>query len=213
MKRERITITVDSQLLQSVDSLIDKERLRNRSQTIEHLLKEGIGLHQLSQAFLFIDESYDSKRLQTLAALCSNTDITHFFICLSVANQHLFAEVSTLIYQAYEVAPVLELVPADFGSGGALVLQKSKLTNSFLLAWLYSNTPLPENLINPYLFHRSHHLPLTQLLSATQSTYIFAGLAIAEPDLLSVIPAGMAQLEEDVFPELIKKAKVRAYPF
>ncbi len=43
MNRERLTITLRSDLLKSLDSLIDGERLRNRSHAIEYFLSRSMG--------------------------------------------------------------------------------------------------------------------------------------------------------------------------
>jgi NDP-sugar pyrophosphorylase family protein len=43
MNRERLTITLRSDLLKALDSLIDGERLRNRSHAIEYFLSKSIG--------------------------------------------------------------------------------------------------------------------------------------------------------------------------
>ncbi|HRN69751.1 MAG TPA: sugar phosphate nucleotidyltransferase, partial [Candidatus Woesebacteria bacterium] len=40
MRRSRITITLDSQLLKKVDTLIDKNKIRNRSHAIEFVLNK-----------------------------------------------------------------------------------------------------------------------------------------------------------------------------
>ena len=217
MQRNRLTITLDSELLKGIDGLIDKEELRNRSQTIEHLLKEGIGLHQLKQVFLFISEDFSQSHLEAVVKLCSFTEIRQFFVCTPLALQSKVAEITAVIndiYQAKNLIPSIQAVPFDFGSGGALILQKHLLTTPFFLAWIKEPLPLPQNLISPYLFHRRHHPTLTQLLFTSDgATYTSNKLAIAQPELLSSIPAGISQIEETVFPELVKDDKVRAYPF
>ena len=40
MRRSRITITLDAQILQKIDRLIDKKRIRNRSHAIEYILNQ-----------------------------------------------------------------------------------------------------------------------------------------------------------------------------
>jgi hypothetical protein len=106
-------------------------------------------------------------------------------------------------------------VPHDFGSGGALILKKAELEGTFLLATLDETaSPLPTSLLSSFIFHRQHHGPLTPLLHTVGGlTYSPSGLALAEPELLNSIPAGIAQLEDSVFPVLLKEAKVRAYPY
>ncbi|MFC1727026.1 sugar phosphate nucleotidyltransferase [Patescibacteria group bacterium] len=44
MKRDRLTITLDSQVLKRVDSFIDGKKIRNRSHAIEYLVKSNLPL-------------------------------------------------------------------------------------------------------------------------------------------------------------------------
>lgn len=44
MRRKRLTITLDSRLLGKIDSLIDLQKIRNRSQAIEYLIKKNLPL-------------------------------------------------------------------------------------------------------------------------------------------------------------------------
>lgn len=41
--KERITITLDKKIIQRVDSLIDSDRIKNRSQAVELFLRNGLG--------------------------------------------------------------------------------------------------------------------------------------------------------------------------
>lgn len=206
MYRERITITVDKELLQAVDSLIDKEVLRNRSQTIEHLVREGIGLHQLTQVVLFLGPDFDQICLEKIINLCDEAQITQFFICLPSTSHSLISQIQNTIEKIIPVARVTP-IPGDFGSGGALILQKDKLTTPFLLAWPDTTIEFPANLVNPYVFHRQHHQTLTHLLNGSNPS----GLTLANPDLMNHIPAGLVDLQSSVFPGLEKTGKVRGY--
>ncbi|MCC2631948.1 MAG: hypothetical protein K0S20_647 [Patescibacteria group bacterium] len=214
MQRERLTITLDSSLLSAIDTLIDKETLRNRSQTIEYLLREGVGLHQLHQGFLFVSSELSTESLIATTRLYANSDISTIFLCLPATLISRSAELSQLITETYAGKEVsVQLVPADFGTGGALLLHRAAITTPIALSFLKPGS-LPENLTGAYLFHRSHHAFLTTLLHTQDgSSYQDSGIAIAQPELLSLIPAGIANVEQTVFPQLVKEAKVRAYPF
>ncbi len=52
MSRERLTITLRSDLLNALDSAIDGERLRNRSHAIEYYLSKSLGLKTLKVLIL-----------------------------------------------------------------------------------------------------------------------------------------------------------------
>ncbi|MEI6477523.1 MAG: hypothetical protein WCO52_00860 [bacterium] len=210
MYRERLTITLDAELLQAVDALVDGESLRNRSQTIEHLLKEGIGLHRLDQAFLFLYPDYEPSRPEALVRLMAAAGIKTIYLVSFIGQP---TELAISIGQLVPEATV-SAVPSDFGSGGALLLKHAELDAPFLIARAdASRTPLPTGLLTPYVFHRQHQAPLTSLLCPRQDGYASAGLWIADPSLLASIPAGIVSLEDSVFPVLLKEAKVRAYPF
>ncbi len=215
MMRERLTITLDADLLASLDTLIDKDTLRNRSQTIEHLIREGLGLHQLNHAFLFFENNWTQSTLESLLIILAAINIRQIFICLPAAQGALFTDILTIIGAKFPNSFFrATLVPSDFGSGGAVVLQKQLLEHPFLLCWLSGNTSLPPSLLPAYIFHRQHHSTLTELLNPTpEGSFQTSGLSIASPELLPHIPAGIVDLKTDVFPALLKEAKVRGYVF
>ena len=41
--KQRLTITLAPELLQAIDTLVDKKTIRNRSHAIEHLIRQSIG--------------------------------------------------------------------------------------------------------------------------------------------------------------------------
>ncbi len=209
MKRERLTITLDTNLLTAVDSLIDKDRLRNRSQTIEYLLKQGLGINQLDQAFLFFETDWQQIQVEKVITLLKGSRIRQLFLGAS----DRLADIKLLIQS---LAPEFNLIiiPLDFGTGGSLVLQKTSITNPFLTIHLKPNLRLPETLLAPYLFHREHNHVATQLLFSSNGTDFFAsGLAILNPEILRFITAGVTSLELDIFPELVKEHKMEGYVF
>ena len=210
MQRERLTITLDAELLQGIDSLIDKAVLRNRSQAIEHLLKEGVGLHQLTQAFLFL-EQWEENQLDNLLTILLKTPITQLFLVLGSSEMNRLPGLQASIMgksSRFQITPT----PADFGSGGAVILQKEQLATPFLLCWVNERLRVPSNLINGYLFHRRQGSVLTQLIdSEAAQEYRFSQIAFAEPELLQHIPAGIASLTDPIFPDLAKAGKVSLY--
>lgn len=215
MYRDRLTITLDHALVEAIDSLIDGETLRNRSQTIEHLLREGIGLHELTTAFLFFREEFDQNHFGAVIQRLLDLGITKFFLCLPSSRLNDIAPLSALIHQASGQPEkiTVQTLPADFGSGGALSLQRENLTTPFFLAWIGTPCPLPENLLGVHAFHRLHHATLTQALYAEKADYRFSGLALASPDILPYIPAGIVDIENLIFPQLVKEAKVKGYTY
>jgi len=210
MPRDRLTITLQPEVIAAADLLVDGSRIRNRSHAIEHLMKEGLALAQFRQAFLFVEPDWQPELFTQLLERCADAGIKHLFLSLSSSLLSSLADLQTLI-AASPYPFTSEVVPADFGSGGAIALKKAQLTTPFLLAWVTSHTVLPTSLIPAYTFHRSQQAVVTQLLTPTDNSYSFSQLAIANPDLSLYVPAGMVELEQSVFPELLNLGKLSTY--
>ena len=211
MYRERLTITLEADLLSAIDSMIDGQLLRNRSQTIEHLLKEGIGLHELRQALLFFSAPLDSKQLEAVTAFCLSNQINELLLGVPAGQTSLLSDIQIQIRQQ---APSMHLthVPTDFGTGGALTLQRANLTHPFLMINLDGSLHLPLSILPVYAFHRLHHAPLTRLIKAgADSRYSPCGIDIASPEILLNVPTGITSLIDDVYPVMEKEGKVRTY--
>jgi hypothetical protein len=209
MYRERLTITLEAELVAAADSLVDRSLIRNRSHAIEHLLKEGLGLHQLTQAFLFVEDSWTQELLEQFTKLCVAQGITTIFLCLPTAQASLAADLQGIIHQVADI--LVEVVALDFGSGGSLILKKHVLVHPFILVWLRAELTLPTSLVPVFVFHRQNHTTLTQLVHGTPEHYHTSFISIAQPDIISYIPAGIVSVEQTVFPELLKVGKVMTY--
>lgn len=207
--RERITITLEPDLVAAADALVDRSSIRNRSHALEHLIKEGLGLHLLRQAFFFVDEGWTQPALDSVVALCASQGIATVYLA---APAHLRSDIRTLIAAK---SPDIDLqdVPLDFGSGGALVLKKGELAHPFLLAWISAASSVPRELTGAYLAHRQRNALATQLVVAEGDAYRPCGIAIAQPEILAYVPAGAVSLEATVFPELLKAGKLGTYAF
>jgi hypothetical protein len=217
VQRRRLTITLDSELLDAVDTFIDGDSLRNRSQAIEHFITKGIGLHEMSQAFLFFSNIYNQSHLENVLACCLKDDIKSLFVCTLSSNSSQVSELTAIIsdYAAMHSTSdffTLTHVPLDFGSGAAILLQKSKLERSFLLCWFGDHFSAPRSLLQPYVFHRKHGSTVTILLTSGENLqFTSCGLAIVQPEIVLSIPAGLSDLVDTVFPLLLKEGKVMGY--
>jgi hypothetical protein len=220
MRRERLTITLDSELLQAVDTSIDKQTIRNRSHAIENLLRKGLGLWNLKKAFIFFQAGWEMKTFDNFLDLCLQEKIDYFFLGFPgqsiIEGKEIQEYVRHFFTRTESVLAGCELVPLDFGSGGALILHQDKLSESFLTLWPRVGTLIPESLVAAINFHQQHQGILTELIQTSPShqeaaEYRFTGLAIASPEILKYIPAGKVSLEQDTFPLLRKSGKVKGY--
>ena len=217
MPRSRLTITLDSDLLDAVDTLIDGDSLRNRSQAIEHYLSRGIGIHEMRQAFLFFSDQFIQSQLESVLSACLKDGIHSLFICTHSRNMSQASELAAVITDFAFKRSMPDFftstsVPLDFGSGAAILLQKAQLESAFLLCWFGDSFQSPASFLKSYLFHRNHGNPVTLLLRTTESLqFESCGLAIAQPEVLVAIPAGLSDLVDTVFPQLVKEGKVMGY--
>ncbi len=216
MQRHRLTITLDTEILAALDTFTDGDLLRNRSQTLEHVLKEGLGLYNLRQAFIFAELGWQQIQLEATLNLASQSRISTLYLCLPSAQAATSQEMRAIIVDytiknnlpAFEVIPV----PSDFGSGTAVLLQKDHLETTFLIFELGTHFQAPTSLATPLAFHRQHHTAATLMLASNNSIdYSYSGIAIAEPELTTAITGGTSSLQQHIFPQLLKDGRVRGY--
>ena len=81
--KERITITIDDELLQEIDGQIDGTVIKNRSHAIELSLAKAIKQKTISQAIILAGGKYsikqDGKKTPTVMVKINNKTILSFF--------------------------------------------------------------------------------------------------------------------------------------
>ena len=210
MQRERITITLDKDLLPALDQLVDGGLVRNRSHAIEYALRSGLQVAELTTVFIILGNTISPSPdiLKRLASF----PIRHLYLVAPSARLGEVQLVATMCSEALPEAAV-ELVPGDFGDAAAVLLKQKELSPSILIIDLDILEDTPENLMPAYAFHRQQLATATQLVRATDQGYTPSGVAFAQSTLTTDIPAGLATLRENVFPTLVKVGKVRAYVY
>lgn len=212
MKRERLTITLESALLEVIDRLIDKDRIRNRSHAIEHVLREGLGLHQLSAAFFFFGEPFHVETFLAGVKIAIELDLPKIYLVLPNAETGRLTELRQLATGEAGYLGDINLVPADFGTAAALLLQKNNLEKTILCIDTRNRQSFPTDFISALSFHRQHGSPCTQLIrEALPGSYGYTGCCLLEPSTLNLIPPGTAELESTLFPTLLKTGRIRGY--
>ncbi len=214
MQRERITITIETDLLGAVDELIDHSKIRNRSHAIEYAIRSGLALHEIRHAFFILGNTFPSGALLAdLFAILANLGI---LTCYFVSEPGKLADAETLASTLRQTQPSLSItaLPGDFGTAGALLLRQTEVTGSMLIIDLSQVTLLPAALQTAYSFHRQRNRVLTQLLHSSDGlSYTSSGFTFAQPELFTTIPPGIASLQESVFPALVKAGKVSTYAY
>jgi len=208
MYRERLTITLDKELLSAVDATVDHSQLRNRSHAIEHALREGLALHELTHAVVSVT-GISTDKLPELTKVLDHLPITHYFVIASSNDQtaqEVAKSITSLTHQT------VETIPGDFGTGAALLLSKAKLTAPFLYIQLSPKFSLPSNLTAAYVTHRRSSALATHLIrSYSAENFARTGTSILNPEITDYISAGLVSLEETTFPTLLKAGKIATY--
>lgn len=52
MERSKLTVTIRNDLFEQIDSMVDGEKIRNRSHATEYLILKGLGLNRVHKAFI-----------------------------------------------------------------------------------------------------------------------------------------------------------------
>lgn len=210
MSRDRLTITLDEALLTAVDGTIDGSAVRNRSHAIEHLIRQGLHLHELTYVVLAAGEPTEQPLLPEFAQRLKNTNIIH---CVIIAdpNHPMWAAELTISLQTLSPSLTTRIIPGDFGTATALTLLADELVQPFLLVELGEETRLPQSFLPLYTEHRHSDKAMTQLLTTTDGrSFQPTGCSILAPEFIAQIPTGRAELV-DVFPLLAKAGRVGTY--
>lgn len=210
MSRDRLTITLDEALLSAVDGTIDGSAVRNRSHAIEHLIRQGLHLHELTYVVIVAGPPTSEPIVPLFAERLRGTNIIQ---CVIISDPLHPSWATELSISLANLAPQLtvRIIPGDFGSATALTLLASELSVPFLLVELGAGIHFPASFLPLYTEHRHGDKTVTQLLSTENGLrFTPTGCSIVAPDFITQVPAGHADLQ-DVFPLLAKAGRVGTY--
>jgi hypothetical protein len=210
MSRDRLTITLDPELLTAIDATIDGSSVRNRSHAIEHVLRLGLEAHRLTTLVLVVDNTPAASLLPELLQKLAHVPLQ---MCALISLPEHPGWTQDMQLSISSLAPHLKIrvVPVDFGSGAALTLLADDLTGPFIIAQLDTATKLPASFLAFYTAHRQQGSLITQfLVTQNGQQFLASGCSIAEPELIAHIPAGRAQLS-DVFSQMAEAGRVGTY--
>lgn len=204
--RIRVTVSLNRELVDQIDGLIDGSRIRNRSHAVEQLVAESLGLMQLREAVLLAGGESVEERLPAIEQMLdtlSRQGIAEVILVTGYLGQVIRERVGDGSRYGLRV----EYAQSDQGSGGALRELRPRLQHTFLVVNV--DEPLGVNLKHLLRFHREHR-PIATL--ATTSLRELRGVYVLEPSIFGFIPEGFSMLEESVFHEVAKQGKLLSYP-
>jgi len=253
--KERITITLDSGVLSLVDRHIDGRKIKNRSHAIELFLARGLGENRPKKAILLMGGKGTRFRPITyelpkaLLPVQGKTVPEHLFDLfkkygirdLVFSGGYKSDKIKEHFGDGSKYGMKIEYVEEKnpVGSGGALRLASSHLTETFIVT---NGDELKDiDLEDMFLFHKENKALITVALTTVDdpsaygvaklqgnrilefvekppldkapSKLIHAGLSIWEPEALKLIPDTFSMYEKDVFPKVAEEGKLFGYNF
>lgn len=207
MERERITISIKKNLLNSIDSIIDGVSVRNRSHAIETLASKALNTGGTKNAVILIggEEALNKipsveKNLKQLA----KSGYEKVYIAVGFLGDKIKQQLGSGENFGLE----LVYIEDGEGSGGAIESLKKVFSSTFLV--FYNADFLSKLSLDKLIdFHNRHN---TEATIVTNNLPDLEGLYILEPAIFDRIPKGFSMLETDIFPKLFEEGKAIIYP-
>ncbi len=234
--KERVTLTIDSDLLAQVDARIDKETIKNRSHAVELLLRTTLRGDIPESAVILAggDEKACLQKVREKTVLEHNIDLLQR---AGVKKVFITIKPNSVIKKIKKSSIHIEYFEEQEPLGTAGCLQYLDLKEPFIM--LNGDELKDINLQKFFQAHNSYEASATIALTTvnnpqgygvavldgnhilrfeekpkeSRSFLVNSGLYIIEPEVIKSIPEGFAMLEQEVFPKLAREQKLYGYPF
>ncbi len=168
---ERVTITIDDDLLKEVNSMVESGKAKNRSHAIDLLLKSAILQSSVKKAVILAAgkrerlwcEKFDTIKplveingkavIEKILEKLRNTGVRQVIIVVGYGGDQIIAKLK----EGKEYGLEIEYISDEnaSGSAGALLLCREKITEPFILS--YSDVYYPElDLMDLAKFHKEN---------------------------------------------------------
>lgn len=176
-RRHRVTITIRGDLLNSLDRLVDHQKIRNRSHAVEYLLNRSLG-HETRQAVILASGTGVNMRpftyevpkplipvhgrpiLEHTIELLRNHEIRDIVITVSHLKDHIIKYFGDGSHFGVRITYVTESKPS--GTGGALHAAAPYLTSSPFLVF-YGDILIDLDLTDFLQAHQSNSAALATI--------------------------------------------------
>lgn len=149
MVKTKISITINEKTLQDIDSIIDNIYIRNRSQAIEHLVKNSLGENKTAVILLGGNEEHlkvSEKEYRPLVKIKNNAVIelaikklreNNFKTIFIVAQSKLLTRLFEMLKDGTDYGVKISYIEEKSSNGTAdsLRLLKGKINSNFLIAY------------------------------------------------------------------------------
>lgn len=243
MPLERVTVTIEKELLDSVDGNVDGKEIRNRSQAFSELLRRALRSETLRKAIVLAGGKADPLTLvnnETILEITLNNlaqaGVEDAVIALGRGGEAVVGKVKNGEDYGLRVEYSWDEKP---GTARALMKARKSLRERFVLS--YSDVLFPGlDLQDMLKAHIANNSVCTIALADVQtpqgvgvaimqgakiirfeekppkmlpSNFVNAGIAICEPTIFSYAREGMKSFEKDLLPEIAAKEKLFGYTY
>src|SRR3989338_8207879 len=137
MKKPKIAISLDQNLLNLVDSKVDGNVMRSRSQAIEFFLRKGLQEQSINTAALLIKGEHQPALLNKIKGVSLIKNQINFFSRYGVSNLLIVTQhsksINQLLNEISDAKINIEIIEADLkGNAQALLTIRNKVKNNFI---------------------------------------------------------------------------------
>lgn len=204
--RERITISIQKELLDKLDRQIDGSKIRNRSHAIEHFLGGVIGANIVDQGVILAGGRQALKLIPVIESSIKqlvSLGLTEVYLAVGFLGPKL----KEYFGDGTKFGIKLIYLEAGEGTAGAIRPLAKIFKKTFFVFNLTEKIQLKTSSFID--FHRQHNSVATV---ATKDLNNPLGIYLFEPEIFQYLPDGFSMLETDVFPKLFSENKVLFYP-
>ena len=239
--KEKISVSIEKDLVKRVDSLVDSVTVRNRSQALEHLIRTSLTA-EVKQAVILcgtnikaiLGEVEGVPLIRHTIKTLARSGIAEILIAAADETQKIFSEIGDGSELGAKIIYLQE--KGKMGTAGAVKLAKRYINSTFLV--VSGDEYFDFNLSNFFQFHKQHNAIVTMSIATVDRAESFdkidvdgssivsfeympkliktntmnAGVYLFDPTTFDVLP-NKGSLEENVFPQLAKTGKLFAYKF
>ena len=149
MTKKKISITINDKILSDIDSIIDNIYIRNRSQAIEHLVKNSLGENKNAVILLGGDESHlkiSQNEYRPIARIKNSSLIevalrklreNNFKTIFVVARHSLLTRLFELLKEGLDYGVKINYIEekSSHGTADSLRMLKGKIGTNFLVVY------------------------------------------------------------------------------
>lgn len=204
--RERITISIQKELLGKLDHQVDGSKIRNRSHAIEHFLTKSLDNNDISNAVILAGGQQAIKLIPSIEQsikLLSDYGVTTIYLAVGF----LGSKIKEYFGDGLKYNLNLIYLEGGEGTAGAIKPLEKLFTKSFFV--FNSNEKITTDLERLASFHRMHLSSFTLAVNDLEDP---TGVYLFEPEIFTLIPKGFSMLETDVFPKLLSENKILTLP-